>query len=158
MRAFAQLGLVALVSSGCARPSPPAAAPDRACGSVPEGLRLAAPDSVREPGAGPGRVTVAVADSAPGVVRGVVRDSASGAPVEAIQVMLVGTVCSATTDPAGRFALPARPAGDYALRARRIGYEAAVVYFTLAPGKGAVVEFRLPQRVRPLEFHVSPVR
>ena len=126
MRVFTPYLLVALLALSCApRPSaaPPPAPGERSTG----------------------RATVAPTDSLPGVVQGVVRDSASGAPLVGVQVMLLGTAAGALTDAAGQYVLPVWPAGRYVLRARRVGHRVTTVPLELAPGRGAVVDVWLPE-------------
>ena len=47
----------------------------------------------------------------------------SGDPIAGVTVHVVGTDRVATTDPRGRYRLPARPAGSYRVRFDRLGYE-----------------------------------
>ena len=115
--------MVVLLALGCARRVPPEV--------------VAAP---------PERVWATPTDSAPGVIRGVVRYSASGAPIAGATIRLFGWTGEVYTDAAGRFALAPKPAGEYAFRASRIGYDPARAYLMVSPGRGVHVEVRLPTR------------
>jgi hypothetical protein len=78
-----------------------------------------------------------------GSITGVVRDSASGAPIAGAVVSL-STGAVARTDTAGHYVLPAPGPGAYVVQARRLGYAAAtrsVVLEGQAPV--AQVDFRL---------------
>lgn len=55
-------------------------------------------------------------------VTGRVTDAASGEPVAAANIQIVGTSVVATTGPDGRYAIPSAPVGVYPIEARRIGY------------------------------------
>jgi hypothetical protein len=73
---------------------------------------------------------------------GVVRDP-SGAPLAGAEIAHMGTALSATTDSAGRFAIPEAPSGPYLLRVRRLGFVPRMV-----PG-------RLDSVMAPLEIQLQ---
>ncbi|MFN2564057.1 MAG: carboxypeptidase-like regulatory domain-containing protein [Gemmatimonadaceae bacterium] len=80
------------------------------------------------------------------VVRGVVRDSASGAPAAGVLVALIdaasGARRTALTDEAGQFTVAAAGAGTFALETKRIGVRPALTpRFSL--GAGETREFGL---------------
>jgi len=57
------------------------------------------------------------------VIKGVVRDSASGQPIENVNVFLASTSHGVGTDHNGRYSLTAIPRGRYSLIFSRVGYE-----------------------------------
>ena len=66
--------------------------------------------------------TAAGAQTTTGRVTGTVVDSASGRPLAAVQVMVVGTRFGASTNDAGQYAIAGVPAGTYMIEGRRVGY------------------------------------
>ena len=81
-------------------------------------------------------------DTAPGRVIGVVSDSASGQPLQSVQLFLSrGTTrLEARTNADGRFTFPAVPAGSYGLEAIRLGYR-RVVRAGIAVAAGATLTY-----------------
>lgn len=75
-----------------------------------------------------GASTLHAQDTAPGRVVGVVTDSASGQPLQSVQLFLArGTTrLEARTNPDGRFTFVSVPAGSYGLEAIRLGYRRVV--------------------------------
>ena len=69
-----------------------------------------------------------------GTVSGTVTDAASQRPVGSVQVFLVGTGLGTLSRDNGRFVILNVPAGDYTLRAERIGYTTAEAQITVAGG------------------------
>ncbi|MCY4399115.1 MAG: TonB-dependent receptor [Gemmatimonadetes bacterium] len=69
-----------------------------------------------------------------GTVTGTVTDAASQRPVGSVQVFLVGTGLGTLSRDNGRFVILNVPAGDYTLRAERIGYTAMEAQVTIAGG------------------------
>ena len=69
-----------------------------------------------------------------GTVTGTVTDAASQRPVGSVQVFLVGTGLGTLSRDNGRFVILNVPAGDYTLRAERIGYTTADAQITVAGG------------------------
>ncbi|HEX6938211.1 MAG TPA: TonB-dependent receptor [Longimicrobiales bacterium] len=86
-----------------------------------------------------------------GTVRGVVTDAATRAPIEAVEVYVVGTNVRTLSGARGEFLLAGVPVGQVTIRAERIGYAAAEQVVTVAPGQAAVVEFALQSDVISLE-------
>lgn len=76
-------------------------------------------------------------------VRGLVRHDSSGAPLGRVTVSVDGVPQSVLTDSTGRFRIMGLPRGTLVLRARRVGFAAAVRPFVLRDGEVAEVEIRL---------------
>ncbi len=73
-----------------------------------------------------------------GTVTGLVTDASSQRPVGSVQVHLVGTGLGTLSRDNGRFIILNVPAGDYTLRAERIGFTAMEAQITV--GAGATVQ------------------
>jgi iron complex outermembrane receptor protein len=86
---------------------------------------------------------VAPAEARPGTVTGVVVDSASGRPLPAAQVRLLGLNRGELTHDDGTFAFEGLPAGRYAVAVQRVGYAAAEQAVTVTPGGRATVRLAL---------------
>ncbi len=71
-----------------------------------------------------------------GTLRGVVQDSATGAPVGYALVLLVGKEQQAFTSESGRFALTKLPAGRARLRVQQIGYRGRTLTLEIDPRPG----------------------
>ena len=111
-------------------------------------------------------VCLAVAPSAhaqTGKVSGIVRDAATGQPIENAQVYLVGTGRGTTTGANGRYFLVSVPPGTYTVAARRIGYQTAErtavrvlidvtkdLDFTLSSSAGQLTTVRIEAEAEPL--------
>jgi TonB-linked SusC/RagA family outer membrane protein len=78
-----------------------------------------------------------------GVVRGMVRDTADGRPIEGAQVALVGQRIGATTNASGQYVIREVPAGATTVRAQFIGYAAVVRPITVAPNDTVEVDFTM---------------
>ena len=78
-----------------------------------------------------------------GVVRGAVRDTADGRPIEGAQVALVGQRIGATTNASGQYVIREVPAGAATVRAQFIGYAAVVRPITVAPNDTVEVDFTM---------------
>ena len=78
-----------------------------------------------------------------GTVTGVVIDQATQAPVQEVQVVVVGTQRGAMTDQQGRFSIPGVPAGSYEVRARRVGYAPVTQRVTVSAGQSQSANFSL---------------
>ena len=91
--------------------------------------------------------------AAAGVVTGVVVDSATGAPLPAAQVRLVGLGRGELTHDDGTFTFDDLPPGRYTVAVQRIGYATAEQVVTLAAGGRAAL--RVP--VAPSAARLSPV-
>ncbi len=90
------------------------------------------------------------------VVRGVVRDSASGQPASGVLVALVqqasGTRRTVLTDGAGRFMIGAPGSGTYSLEVKRIGvHPTTSAAFTLVEGEAREIETTVAPIVARLE-------
>jgi Fe(3+) dicitrate transport protein len=83
-----------------------------------------------------------VAAQSSSMVRGVVREASTGAPLLDAQVRVVGTATAVTTDPQGRFRIPVSQGGRIEIEATRIGFAAERT--SLLVGAGVVeVDFGL---------------
>jgi TonB-linked SusC/RagA family outer membrane protein len=80
-----------------------------------------------------------LAAQATGRLTGTVTDSASGRPLDQVQVSLAGSRLGAGTDEAGRFTLVNIPAGSYTVEARRLGYQPVTRRVEIAAGATATV-------------------
>jgi len=86
------------------------------------------------------------------VVRGVVREASTGAPLLDAQVRVVGTALSVATDPQGRFRLAVGQAGRMELEATRIGFAPERVALTVVAGV-----FDVDFGLRPLAIQIPEV-
>jgi hypothetical protein len=82
-------------------------------------------------------------DVLPGAIVGVVVDSATGAPLPAAQVRLVGLARGELTHDDGGFAFDDLRPGTYTVAVQRVGYGAAVRAVSVASGARAVVRITL---------------
>ncbi|PYP31423.1 MAG: hypothetical protein DMD49_08105 [Gemmatimonadetes bacterium] len=87
------------------------------------------------------------------VVRGTVRDAATGQALEDARVGAQGSAHTVATDAAGRYTLTGIAAGQVVVRVQRFGYRAAADTLTLAPGDSVAADFAL----RPSALHMKPV-
>jgi TonB-linked SusC/RagA family outer membrane protein len=85
-----------------------------------------------------------------GRVRGVVTDAGTGAPIADAQVTVVGTDRGAVSDIQGRFLINDVPAGSRELRARKIGFAAAVRDVTVTAAQEARADIAL--RIAPTQL------
>jgi TonB-linked SusC/RagA family outer membrane protein len=86
-----------------------------------------------------------VAQDATGSITGRVTDRASGRPVVAAQVQVIGLAGrGAVTNDQGAFRLAGLPLGTYRVRVLRIGYEAQVQPVTVTAGAAATLDVALP--------------
>ena len=91
-----------------------------------------------------------------GRITGTVTDSASGRPIQATTVTVIGTRLGAVTDAAGRYTIAAVPAGTPRLEARHLGYRprgAAAV--RVNEGQATTLDFRLAVTALSLEAVVT---
>jgi TonB-linked SusC/RagA family outer membrane protein len=88
-------------------------------------------------------------------VRGTVRDSADGQPLEGAVVTLVGTNRRAQTSANGQYAFDAVAPGRVALRVQIIGYAPQMKTITVIQGEDATVDFALEVRAVQLEEMVA---
>ncbi|HEV7705990.1 MAG TPA: carboxypeptidase-like regulatory domain-containing protein, partial [Gemmatimonadaceae bacterium] len=76
------------------------------------------------------------------IVRGVVSDSATQAPVVGAQIIALGTTRGALTDTAGAYVLRV-PAGSISLRVQRLGYAPVTRAVTASLASEATADFRM---------------
>jgi TonB-dependent starch-binding outer membrane protein SusC len=86
------------------------------------------------------------------VLRGIVVDSSTGAPITAANISVRGTTIGASTGADGRFTISGVPAGDVPLTVRRIGYGAREL--VVAAGQ---TEIRVAMRSDPLQLEAVVV-
>jgi TonB-linked SusC/RagA family outer membrane protein len=86
------------------------------------------------------------------VVRGIVVDSSSGAPITAANIAVRGTMIGAATGSDGRFTIVNLPAGDLPLVVRRIGYGAREL--VVRPDQ---TDLRIAMRSDPLQLEAVVV-
>jgi TonB-linked SusC/RagA family outer membrane protein len=80
-----------------------------------------------------------------GVVTGVVTDAASGQPVPAAQLSVVGTTIGAITNEAGRYTIRGVPARQLTVRVLRVGYAEQSKPATVTASGSVTVDFALRQ-------------
>ena len=80
-----------------------------------------------------------------GVITGRVTDAASGAPVAAAQLNVVGTTIGTQANSEGVYTLRGVPAGAVVLRALRVGFAETKVPLTIAAGQTATANIRMQQ-------------
>jgi hypothetical protein len=78
-----------------------------------------------------------------GNVRGVVRHSASNAPLASVQVSIQGTRLGTMTREDGTFLIQRVPAGSHRVQVRLIGYAPTDKALTVRAGDTATVDFAL---------------
>jgi uncharacterized protein YfaS (alpha-2-macroglobulin family) len=86
---------------------------------------------------------------APGTVRGVIRDEASGKPLSAARVRLEGVALSVLSGSDGAYVLGAVPAGAYTVVVDLVGFGTAEERIVVASGTTRDVDFMLSARDRP---------
>jgi len=85
------------------------------------------------------------------LVRGRVVDSRSEAPLEGVNVLVIGSSLGTATDPQGRFHLDLPP-GEYRLRFQRVGYTDRMSdAIRLLPGQSLFLEISLEESTVPLD-------
>ncbi len=95
------------------------------------------------------------AQAATGSATGIVKDSASGAPVVQARIVVSGTTNGALTLESGRYTLRGIPVGSVVLEFSRIGYTPKKVTVTIAAGAPTVVDVLLPQATFSLDAVVT---
>jgi len=130
-----------------------AAVPDRSAdaaklnASALESRSAAAKAQATEPSP-PAAVAAGVVSSHPGdsvTITGRVTAAATGLPLAAARVSVVGTSASVATDSNGGFTISKLPAGTHTLMAQQIGFEASRAQVNVAADRPANVTFALPQ-------------
>ncbi len=136
------------VPQACATPKPPPPTGDTAAptvaGPVHSGLdhrRWALLAVAGLLATGIGRAAHAQAQT--GTIAGTITDSATNAPVPAVQVRIVGSTRGALTGDDGKFTITAMSVGPVELRASRIGYAAQLRTVIVSANATATVEFKL---------------
>ena len=86
-------------------------------------------------------------------ITGRVTDVASGAPVEAAQIRVLGTTLGALADADGRYTIRGVPAGTVELRALRVGYAEQKRAITAEPGATTTADFTM----RAVSIQLAPV-
>jgi TonB-dependent SusC/RagA subfamily outer membrane receptor len=95
--------------------------------------------------------TLLLQQATTGRISGIVTDAATGAPVEAAQVLVAGTTIGGTTNQQGRYTLQSVPVGTVTLIVRRIGYaEGGRANLAVTAGGTTTADFRLTTAVRTL--------
>jgi TonB-linked SusC/RagA family outer membrane protein len=102
-----------------------------------------------QPGSAPAAIRAA------GTVRGRVVDADGNQPVNAAQVVVVGTRLGAATNAAGEYVIRGVGAGQVTIRVMRIGYQPSTRAVTVAEGGTAVADFTLARAVTQLEEVVT---
>ncbi len=88
---------------------------------------------------------------ATGTVTGRVADAGSLRPLEGVLVSLVGTAFGVPTNASGGYLVLSVPAGDYTVRATRVGYREGEQTVTVAAGGTVELNFELGQTVIALD-------
>ncbi|MEW5919214.1 MAG: carboxypeptidase-like regulatory domain-containing protein, partial [Gemmatimonadota bacterium] len=90
--------------------------------------------------------TAAKAEAQTGTISGTVTDRATGLPVPAARIQVVGVqTLGIATDDRGRYVLRTVPAGQQTLRATRIGFRPETQAVSVAANDTARVNFQLSQ-------------
>src|SRR5688572_19540555 len=95
--------------------------------------------------------TDALSAQSVGTIRGRVTEAGSGRPVADVQITVVGTGSGALTGQNGEFTVVNVPAGNRAVRARRLGFNALERTVTVNAGATAQQDFALTQSATQLE-------
>ena len=88
---------------------------------------------------------------AAGSISGTVRTGTAATPLAGVNVIVVGTSFSATSDSGGRYAIAGVPAGSYRLRARSLGYTPGDATVVVQEGQETVADFLLQRS--PIELN-----
>lgn len=88
-------------------------------------------------------VAPARAEAQTGKITGIVTDSATGQPIEGVQIVLSRTGTGALTNASGRYFILAIPPGNYTVTARRIGYGSVQTAVNVSIDATREVNFRL---------------
>lgn len=88
--------------------------------------------------------------SAQSMLRGTVRDSATGSPIGQAEIFLRSLLLRARTDDAGRFSVGGIPAGGHLVVARRLGFDSTSVVLNFSGGDTLFADFALTRSAQPL--------
>lgn len=80
-----------------------------------------------------------------GTVAGTVVEAADEAPLEGMNVALVGTMYGTATDADGQFNLPSVPAGDYELRVSGMGFQTSQIPIVVQAGQTTRLRIELQE-------------
>jgi TonB-dependent starch-binding outer membrane protein SusC len=83
--------------------------------------------------------------AAPARISGKVIDASSGAPMSDVQIFLAGAQLGSLSRANGIYLIPNVPAGNYEVRAERIGYTPGSQTVTVAAGQAVEINFSLSQ-------------
>ena len=97
---------------------------------------------------------VARASAQQGAIAGQVTDRATGQPIAAAQVLVLGTSLQARTTREGRYLIQKVPVGDYQVQVRLIGYATATQSVAVAAGQTATLDFAIAASPVPLDVVV----
>ena len=86
-----------------------------------------------------------VSAQATGTVTGRVTDSGSARPLDGVVLLLVGTSFGVPTNASGGYMILSVPAGEYTVRATRVGYRDGERTVTVSAGATAQLDFELDQ-------------
>ena len=124
-------------------------------------MRIRFTETIRSFGSGAlwaGAIAFAAAAAAPdpvqgqdGSITGRVTDAASQRPVSSVQVHLLGTGMGTLSRDNGRYVILNVPAGEYTIRAERIGYTAVEMQVTVGEGATLLQDFELAQQALGLD-------
>ena len=95
--------------------------------------------------------TSAVVAQNAGTIVGEVTDASTAAPLQGVEVGVVGSSLTSITNADGRYRIAGVPAGDVVVRARMLGYRSLTQPARLAAGGTATVNFELGVSVIALE-------
>ncbi len=93
--------------------------------------------------------TASLAEAQQGSIGGVVTDEATGQPLEAARVILVGPNRIEATNQEGRYRFRNVAPGSYQVRVLRLGYRPATDSANVAPGETVTLDFALTARAGP---------
>ena len=107
-----------------------------ACAVIPALAATVAPAAAaQQPGQAPPR--------AAGIIEGRVTEAASGRPLDAVQVVVVGTTLGAATNATGTFRITGVPARELQIQTRYIGFAPQTRTVTVQAGQAATANFEL---------------
>jgi len=86
-----------------------------------------------------------------GSVTGVITDVGTLAPLDAVQVSIVGQGIGVATNAEGRYLIPGVPVGEVTIQAGRLGYATQTVVVTVTADAASVADFALESEALLLE-------